>query len=164
MHLDEEGPVRLRQADGMEPIRLLLADDHLMITEALATRLSAAPDIWVAGRCAATDPNLMAIVKGVRPHVIAIEAAPFGAGMCVCREAADAWVAALEADTSRGQLGVRGAGVARGEDLDIVFTTVKHGWESGLFHELILTHLMPADRSSLVIDLVKPSSPRLVEE
>jgi NarL family two-component system response regulator LiaR len=81
MHLDEEGPVRLRQADGMEPIRLLLADDHLMITEALATRLSAAPDVWVAGRCGATDQNLMAIVKGVRPDVIAIEAAPFGAGI-----------------------------------------------------------------------------------
>jgi NarL family two-component system response regulator LiaR len=81
MHLDERRRARLRQADDMDPIRLLLADDHLMITEALATRLSAAPDVWVAGRCAATDPNLMAIVKGVRPDVIAIEAAPFGAGV-----------------------------------------------------------------------------------
>jgi NarL family two-component system response regulator LiaR len=81
MHLDEESRALLRQANDMEPIRLLLADDHLMITEALATRLSAAPDVWVAGRCAATDPNLMAIVKGVRPDVIAIEAAPFGAGV-----------------------------------------------------------------------------------
>ena len=35
----------------MTPIRLLLADDHLMITEALASRLSAAPDVWVARRC-----------------------------------------------------------------------------------------------------------------
>ena len=81
MHLDEEDRARLRQANDMDPIRLLLADDHLMITEALATRLSAAPDVWVAGRCAATDPNLMAIVKGVRPDVIAIEAAPFGSGI-----------------------------------------------------------------------------------
>ena len=52
-----------------------------MITEALASRLSAAPDIWVAGRCAATDPNLFAIVRGVRPDVIAIEAEPFGSGI-----------------------------------------------------------------------------------
>jgi NarL family two-component system response regulator LiaR len=65
----------------MNPIRLLLADDHLMITEALASRLSAVPGIWVAGRCAATDPNLFAIVKGVRPDVIAIEAEPFGGGI-----------------------------------------------------------------------------------
>src|SRR5580704_10599985 len=73
MHLDEHALARPRQANGMNPIRLLLADDHLMIT--------AAPDIWVAGRCAATDPNLFAIVKGVRPDVIAIEAEPFGSGI-----------------------------------------------------------------------------------
>ncbi len=79
MHLDEYRTARPRQGGGMSPIRLLLADDHLMITEALASRLSGAPDVWVAGRCAATDPNLAAIVKGVRPDVIAIEAEPFGA-------------------------------------------------------------------------------------
>ncbi len=81
MHLDEYGTARPRQGGGMSPIRLLLADDHLMITEALASRLSAAPDVWVAGRCAATDPNLTAIVRGVRPDVIAIEAEPFGAAI-----------------------------------------------------------------------------------
>lgn len=63
----------------MSPIRLLLADDHLMMTEALASRLAAAPDIWVAGHCAATDPNLSAIITSVRPDVIAIETEPFGA-------------------------------------------------------------------------------------
>lgn len=81
MHLDEHALAQSRQASGMNPIRLLLADDHLMITEALASRLSAVPDIWVAGRCAATDPNLFAIVRGVRPDVIAIEAEPFGSGI-----------------------------------------------------------------------------------
>ena len=81
MHLDEKVMARSRHASGMYPIRLLLADDHLMITEALASRLSAVPDIWVAGRCGATDPNLFAIVKGVRPDVIAIEAEPFGSGI-----------------------------------------------------------------------------------
>jgi len=81
MHLDEDSTMGPRQSGLMNPIRLLLADDHLMITEALAARLSAAPDVWVAGRCAATDPNLMAIVRGVRPDVIAIEAEPFGSGM-----------------------------------------------------------------------------------
>jgi len=81
MHLDEDLSARPRQAVGMKPIRLLLADDHLMITEALASRLSVAPDVWVAGRCAATDPNLFDIVKGVRPDVIAIEAEPFGSAI-----------------------------------------------------------------------------------
>lgn len=45
----------------MPPIRVLLADDHLMITEALAARLSTADDLWVAGRCAATDPSLLEV-------------------------------------------------------------------------------------------------------
>jgi NarL family two-component system response regulator LiaR len=81
MHLDEHALAQSRHAGGMNPIRLLLADDHLMITEALASRLSGVPDVWVAARCAATDPNLFAIVKGVRPDVIAIEAEPFAAGI-----------------------------------------------------------------------------------
>jgi two-component system, NarL family, response regulator LiaR len=79
MHIDERELIRLRQGGDMNPIRLMLADDHLMVTEALASRLAAAPDIWVAGRCAATDPNLPAIFTGVRPDVLAIEAEPFGA-------------------------------------------------------------------------------------
>lgn len=81
MHLDEHALAQSRHAGDMKPIRLLLADDHLMITEALASRLSGVPDIWVAGRCAATDPNLFAIVKGVRPDVIAMEAEPFAGGI-----------------------------------------------------------------------------------
>jgi len=78
MHIDEMDLIRLRHGGAMDPIRLMLADDHLMVTEALASRLAAAPDIWVAGRCAATDPNLAAIFTGVRPDVLAIEAEPFG--------------------------------------------------------------------------------------
>jgi two-component system, NarL family, response regulator LiaR len=81
MQLDEDVTRQSQQASRMSPVRLLLADDHLMITEALAARLSASPDVWVAGRCAASDPNFLAIVKGVRPDVIAMEAEPFGAAV-----------------------------------------------------------------------------------
>jgi two-component system, NarL family, response regulator LiaR len=59
-------------------LRLLLIDDHLMVTEALASRLSAAEDLWVAGRCSTTDPNLLDIVRGLRPDVITIEVEPLG--------------------------------------------------------------------------------------
>jgi two-component system, NarL family, response regulator LiaR len=79
MHMDEDAVLRLRQGGQMNPIRLLLADDHLMVTEALGSRLAAAPDLWVAGRCAATDPNLLAIIRGVRPDVVAIDVEQFGA-------------------------------------------------------------------------------------
>jgi two-component system, NarL family, response regulator LiaR len=66
------------QSGRMNPVRLLLVDDHLMVTEALASRFSAATDIWVAGRCATADPSLLDIVRGVRPDVITIEVEPLG--------------------------------------------------------------------------------------
>jgi two-component system, NarL family, response regulator LiaR len=103
MQMDEMAIGPTRHGGGMNPIRLLLADDHLMITEALASRLAAAPDIWVAGRCAATDPNLPAVITGVRPDVVAIETEPFGPtiGAALERIAAvrpDARVVVLSAD------------------------------------------------------------------
>jgi len=69
------------QSGRMNPVRLLLVDDHLMVTEALASRFSAAMDIWVAGRCATTDPSLLDIVRGVRPDVITIEVEPLGSAI-----------------------------------------------------------------------------------
>ncbi|HEY5984853.1 MAG TPA: response regulator transcription factor [Streptosporangiaceae bacterium] len=62
----------------MSPLRLLLIDDHLMVTEALTSRLSSAGDLWVAGRCATADPNLIDIVRGLRPDVITIEVESLG--------------------------------------------------------------------------------------
>lgn len=69
------------QSGRMNPVRLLLVDDHLMVTEALAARFSAAMEIWVAGRCATTDPSLLDIVRGVRPDVITIEVEPLGSAI-----------------------------------------------------------------------------------
>jgi two-component system, NarL family, response regulator LiaR len=60
------------------PLRLLLVDDHLMITEALASCLASAMDLWVVGRCASSDPNLVEIACGLRPDVITIEVEPLG--------------------------------------------------------------------------------------
>jgi two-component system, NarL family, response regulator LiaR len=78
MHMYEVPGLVRRQSLSMSPARLLLVDDHLMITEALASRLSSSMDLWVAGRCTTDDPNLIEIVRGVRPDVIVIEVAPFG--------------------------------------------------------------------------------------
>jgi len=71
-------PASIGLAGSVNPARLLLADDHFMVTEALAAHLAAAPDLWVAGRCAASDPNLLDIVRGVRPDIITIEVEPLG--------------------------------------------------------------------------------------
>lgn len=65
----------------MNPLRVLLVDDHLMVTEALASCLSSSTDLWVAGRCSTTDPNLIDIVKGVRPDVITVETETLGAAV-----------------------------------------------------------------------------------
>jgi DNA-binding NarL/FixJ family response regulator len=62
----------------MDPVRLLLIDDHLMVTEALASRLTEAADIWVAARCTTVDPRLLEIARRVRPDVITIEVEPLG--------------------------------------------------------------------------------------
>ena len=50
MHGDEDFAAAAGQGCQMSPTRLMLIDDHLMITEALASRLSASMDLWVAGR------------------------------------------------------------------------------------------------------------------
>ncbi len=76
MHLDEDIPAATVHSGSVDVVRLLLVDDHLMVTEALASRLSAALDFWVAGRCAASDPSLIDIVRGLRPDVITIEIEP----------------------------------------------------------------------------------------
>lgn len=78
MHLDEDEAVLIMHYQQMSPLRLLLIDDHLMVTEALASRLSSAMDLWVAGRCTTSDPSLLDIVQGVRPDVITIEVEPLG--------------------------------------------------------------------------------------
>jgi two-component system, NarL family, response regulator LiaR len=78
MHVAEETPNRAAQSGHGNSVRLLLVDDHLMVTEALASRLSAADDLCVVGRCTTTDPSLLDIVRGLRPDVITIEVEPLG--------------------------------------------------------------------------------------
>lgn len=62
----------------VDTLRLLLVDDYRMVTEALAARLSAAPDFWVAGCCSTDDPRLPDIVRWLRPDMILIETEPLG--------------------------------------------------------------------------------------
>lgn len=81
MHLDEGEAAPVLHSGDVDVLRLLLVDDHLMVTEALASRLSAALDLWVAGRCATLDPKLIDIVRGVRPDVITIEVEPLGSAV-----------------------------------------------------------------------------------
>jgi two-component system nitrate/nitrite response regulator NarL len=78
MQMDEDTAITAGHSDRMDVLRVLLVDDHTMVAEALAARLSAAADLWVAGRCATADPGLADIVRQTRPDVVAIEVEPLG--------------------------------------------------------------------------------------
>ncbi|MGH3795431.1 MAG: LuxR C-terminal-related transcriptional regulator [Pseudonocardiaceae bacterium] len=57
----------------MTGVRVLLVDDHEMLTDALATRLSATPDIHVVGRCTTEDSSSAGAAAVAPPDVITIE-------------------------------------------------------------------------------------------
>jgi two-component system, NarL family, response regulator LiaR len=107
MYQGEDAATVTARRELLDPVRILLVDDHLMVTEALASRLSAAMDLWVAGRCTTADPNLLDIVRGLRPDVITIETEPLGgsvgevlAGLRTARP--EARVVVLSADHNIG--------------------------------------------------------------
>jgi two-component system, NarL family, response regulator LiaR len=75
---DEDGVIRMVPQHRAHTLRVLLVDDHLMMSEALALRLSSVPDLWVAGTCTTSDPNLPDIVRRLQPDVITIETEPLG--------------------------------------------------------------------------------------
>ena len=93
MHEDSGYP--LRHSVVVDVLRLLLVDDYRMVTEALATRLAKAPDLWVAGSATTYDPKLPELVRWLRPDIIVIDVQPFGfaAGDAIT-ELRDAWPAA----------------------------------------------------------------------
>jgi two-component system, NarL family, response regulator LiaR len=80
LSLDEDTACQPGHSVVMAVLRVLLVDDHQMLTEALAARLSAMDDLWVLGRYTTDDPLLLNVVYRVRPDVIIIDIAPAGPG------------------------------------------------------------------------------------
>lgn len=73
--------------------------------------------------------------------------APFGAGMCVRRRVAEAYLSLLESDPIRRRLGRTGTRLTGSEDSDIAFTACDLGLGNGIFERLKLTHLIPRRRT-----------------
>ena len=68
------------QATVAPPIRrVVLVDDHRMLTEALAVSLAAEPDLRVVDRCPLGDPDLLGRVAASRPDVVVVDVEPCGA-------------------------------------------------------------------------------------
>jgi two-component system, NarL family, response regulator LiaR len=61
-------------------LRLLMVDDHAMLTEALSVRLANHPDLWVVGSCTTSDPRLSELVGRLRPDVLTVDPQPAGPG------------------------------------------------------------------------------------
>jgi two-component system nitrate/nitrite response regulator NarL len=82
-------------------LRLLLIDDHQLLTEAVAHCLCQSADLWVAARCTTDDPNLTEVVAQVHPDVIALDVEQLGAeaGPTTARLAAAAPAACIVALT-----------------------------------------------------------------
>ncbi len=59
--------------------RVVVVDDHQMLTEALTVALSAEADLRVVDRAAPTDADLAARVTRLRPDVVVIDVEPCGA-------------------------------------------------------------------------------------
>jgi hypothetical protein len=89
------------------------------------------------------DRDLWAMLPGRH------EALPWGAGMCFRRIVGSQWHTAVQKSPMRMRLGRTGNSLASGvgdEDSDLAMTAFDVGLGTGLFHSLILTHLIPAQR------------------
>jgi two-component system, NarL family, response regulator LiaR len=119
MRADQGRIIRIVPAQSPRPLRILLIDDHIMVAEVLAARLSAAEDIWVAGRCSATDPNLPDAVRRLQPDVITIDVEPLGpatgkvlGGLIAARPEAKVVVLSAESDLALAQDAARAGAAA----------------------------------------------------
>jgi len=73
---------------------------------------------------------------------------PTGAGMCVRREIAHAYVKRIRSEPLRASFDRIGRSLGSCGDFDIAFVAQSEGYGVGLFPDLKLTHVIPAERLS----------------
>ncbi|MBL4674831.1 MAG: glycosyltransferase family 2 protein [Mucilaginibacter sp.] len=76
------------------------------------------------------------------------EKAPIGTGMVITRSAFKSYQLNVANNKQRLQLGRKGMELTSGEDNDIILTIVKNGFEVAYLPQLIVNHLIPANRLS----------------
>ncbi|HET9503674.1 MAG TPA: response regulator transcription factor [Hymenobacter sp.] len=70
----------------MEPIRVLLVDDHRIVLEGLRVLLTPLAHVAVVG-CAGTAAEAQQLARATRPHVVLLDLnLPDGSGIDVCRQ------------------------------------------------------------------------------
>lgn len=94
LHWYEDSIVSARHSAVVDTLRLVLVGDYRMVIEALASRLSTAPDLWVADCRSTGEPGLSQRVRWLRPDVIVIHSKPLGFGVAeVVQRLREAWPA-----------------------------------------------------------------------
>jgi NarL family two-component system response regulator LiaR len=159
----------------MEVLRLVLVDDYRMVTEALASRLSAAPDLWVAGCSQTDDPRLPEIIRWLRPDIVLIDVEPLGFAVAeVLSRIRVAWpdtriiVVSADSDTSHAVDAARAgadAWVSKSQGADQLETVLRgvargHSWFPPEMLGEILRGLRDdvreAQESSSLLDTLSP--------
>lgn len=106
-----------------------------------ATNAPQPPRAWW-GYLAHRTPAAPSVSTEIDHH----DSTPWGAGMCLRREIADAYRDLAQADASRTSLDLQGKRLVYGGDTDIAYTGCDHGFSKGVFPDLKLLHLIPAER------------------
>ncbi|RYZ24761.1 MAG: glycosyltransferase family 2 protein [Chitinophagaceae bacterium] len=74
--------------------------------------------------------------------------APIGTGMVILKKAFLLYLEEVLQNPDRAKLGRRGKSLSSGEDNDIILTIVKKGFEIAYLPDLVVQHLIPANRYS----------------
>lgn len=141
MHMDEDKVVRGPHSGPVDVLRLLIVEQHQMVNEALAARLSEAPGLWIAGCATTSDPRLPEKASWLRPDVIIINVEPLGCAVDeVLQRLAAAWPPAHIVVVSSGRNIDQAVAAARSgaaawvskdqdaDDLETVVRGVCSGW------------------------------------
>jgi hypothetical protein len=75
-----------------------------------------------------------------------LDSTPWGAGMCIRREVALAYLQRVIDEPARLGLDLQGGQLIYGGDTDIAYFGCRSGWGQGVFPELLVEHLMPPER------------------
>ncbi len=166
VRLELSGLVRARLAAigaATAPVLLFLDDDNVPAPDFLAQGLAVAavwPHLGCWGPAVITPecetPPAPAIAAELGRMACCnfaadrwsntLDVVPAGAGLFVRLACARAYASFATDDPFRHLIGETAERFARGDDTDLVFHLVKHGWGAGQFRTLHLTHLLPSGR------------------
>lgn len=159
-------PARLRGiAEVQSELLVFVDDDNLLRCDFLAKVLDISNEFpfigaWggnVVGEFEQPVPNW------ARPHLHALalrdvdrdywsnylvdnRSLPFGAGLCVRKPVAAAYVRALADRPASMNLDRRGTSLVSAGDIDLALTAYDAGYGTGMFQRLYITHLIPKNR------------------